>query len=492
MKTTALRENAMAFACLFLLGFSIGLPLMHAPLYYDEGYFLTIANGVLHGKKVYLDILDNKPPGLYLSLIPAVILAGKSILLMRLIAFSVLVLTAFLVYLIGDRLASKREGFLAGVLYLVVSLNPALTSYALMSEIISSLFLSASIYALLSTSGQKWRYLAAGMLFGISFSVKQSAFLGLLPIALVLWRDSGNRVRMVSYVLLGVAFVWIPLIAYLAVDSSPASFLELTFTKQFSRIAQDDVYTPLSKLSHAVNFIIYVIPTMPFVLFGLWAAFRKHIPLLGWLAAAIACTQIGYGFSHYYIFVIPPLALLAAMGIRRIDDYSKIKSRFFRAATSGAIISLLVLQVLNLFIGIQFHVIAAQVPVSYGMATYYEQQYLAADYINRNVPEDETVLLFSQDFGIYYLTDRFPPLPRSPFLIILAQGPEEFEATFFGPLRDSPPETIIRDSEYVGHVMRSPAAESNTLLLEAFISENYEPRGAIEGTRFQVYRKNQT
>ncbi len=73
----------------------------------DEGQYILIAKKMLDGWVPYRDIVDNKPLGMYLSLIPAVLLGGKDMVKLRLYGALIASLTSFLIFLIGEKVKNK-------------------------------------------------------------------------------------------------------------------------------------------------------------------------------------------------------------------------------------------------------------------------------------------------------------------------------------------------------------------------------------------------
>src|SRR5262249_43693106 len=112
----------------FALFFVAALVLRSAAFFHsgigDESLYLLVAREWLDGRVPYVDIVDNKPPGIYALFVFAQLLFGRSVISIRLLACVAAASWAFLLFRMGgSRAGSDRlgVGFLAALLYLVHS-----------------------------------------------------------------------------------------------------------------------------------------------------------------------------------------------------------------------------------------------------------------------------------------------------------------------------------------------------------------------------------
>lgn len=155
------------------------------PLTINEGIFSTIGQALGAGQHLYLDIWDHKPPvlfGLYegaLALVPDVEWAC------RLLAALSQALTGLFLALIAQRLGADRRRiqWLLGI-YLLLLLPPQLQTWSAQADTLMLPFLLAAFWVALHRQAGPLHAVLAGMLWALSFQVKQTA-LFMLPLFFV-------------------------------------------------------------------------------------------------------------------------------------------------------------------------------------------------------------------------------------------------------------------------------------------------------------------
>ncbi len=465
------------FLFIFLLSFSVGFVLLDSPMFVDEGHFLTLSKGILKGEKLYLDSRDNKPPGLYLFLIPVVTLAGKSVFLIRFIALSILALNAFLVYLIGFRISGSRAGIFASVLFLLISIAPRFQSHTLISENISLLFISAAIYLLLNKKEFK-TYLLAGALIGLACSIRQLSFLAFIPVLFSL--RGGNYKKNALWLLSGVLLAWVPLLIFLILFSSPTEFLNYAFLD----IIMKPKHSALSPWEFKTMVFVDVFAfTLPAILLGVVGISKKRNAILfSWLAAMFLSTQVGHGYHHYYLLMFAPLSVYASLGLLKLESISKEKIGLIKPLILGFILAVLISQSLSTAIAIKSHQLRLDQP-SFMLTS--EQQASIVNFIDEKISKEQSVMYFSMQSSLYYMSDRFPPNGRVPSRVVMAE--EDFSESFLNQLMEEPPDVIVYDQDYAYYLKSFELFGENTVSFEKFLNENYELSSTIDNTYMQVY-----
>ncbi|HQT45368.1 MAG TPA: hypothetical protein PLO51_05290, partial [Candidatus Micrarchaeota archaeon] len=82
---------------------------------HDEGLFLTISKQILNGQVLYKDAMDNKLPGLYISLAPVVLSCGNSLFCIRTAAVLLNFISALLLYFACRKYLFGWSGYVAPV-----------------------------------------------------------------------------------------------------------------------------------------------------------------------------------------------------------------------------------------------------------------------------------------------------------------------------------------------------------------------------------------
>ncbi|MCX6022578.1 MAG: glycosyltransferase family 39 protein, partial [Chloroflexi bacterium] len=179
-----IRRPEMALVLLLAFTLLLRTPSFFEPPWYDdEGIYAAVAHGMLNGRDLYRQILDNRPPGLYV--IYGLLLAGAGYQpwLLKLGAALAVLAGQAVLYLIGRRLWSPATGLVAAALTGVLLSLPFLEGNIANAE----LFMLAPV-ALGMLGVLRGEYVMAGVCFGIAFLIKQIAGLELLAAGLaVLW-----------------------------------------------------------------------------------------------------------------------------------------------------------------------------------------------------------------------------------------------------------------------------------------------------------------
>jgi len=231
---------------------------------------------------------------------------------------------------------------------------------------------------------------------------------------------------------------------------------------------------------------------------------RRRLLLLGWTAQALAQVALqGKFFLYHWLVLIPPLALLAAGGVRWIHD--NLHRSFFYLAW--------VLFLLQAARGLFFYALIQnhyQTP-QYLLGTVDRDQYYSrfrepgtdfnfyatwhvADYLRHHTAPSDTVLIFGYEPGINYLASRFAPTrfhSDYPLTFTLAsvgarQWREQARQIFMNDLEQSPPRVIllVAGDQNALEEEDSLTQAKNFPPFWEFLIENYQPSVTIEDFHF--------
>ena len=139
---------------------------------HDESTYLEISRQLLAGKSLYVDMIDIKPPGIFLILSGFQAVFGYSIFVMRLLVSVWIGLTAFMIYLTGKLLIrDQKSSFAAAVIYLFFLSTWSFYGVSITPEIFFNLFTITALYILLKYE-HVGKYFLAGLVAGFGFLVK--------------------------------------------------------------------------------------------------------------------------------------------------------------------------------------------------------------------------------------------------------------------------------------------------------------------------------
>lgn len=282
----------------------------------DEPYIAVQAQTLMRGDRLYVDVIDRKPP-----LVPVVYAAiGRTLGLQDLrIVRGVLVLwlvaTAVLIALLVVRLGgSRRAGVVAGLLFVLgTAVFAPQDAQAANFELWAVLPMVAAILVVVRPGGRPSRpaaFVAAGVLVGLAAYFKQPFVMTLIPVGLYAWRSDEPR-RAVTAVGGG-------LVGALAALSAVFGVAEMTRWVWLENTEYTAGLRPSVALIAVGSLAAFAALHAPAV----WLGVRGARPLrpttalvVVWLVASLAGVAMGLRFrGHYYQQALPPLCVLAGLG----------------------------------------------------------------------------------------------------------------------------------------------------------------------------------
>jgi 4-amino-4-deoxy-L-arabinose transferase-like glycosyltransferase len=385
---SARRELGRVFLVLLAITFVLRFPAFFVPVFNsDETFVATQAQVIQQGGELYEDATDRKPP-----LVPYVYAATFSFFettalwSVRVVAMFAVALTALLLAVEARRRYGARAGWIAGVLFVLamVAFAPQ-DGQAANFEVFMLPWMTAAILF-----ARRGHGVAAGIAVAAATLAKQTGAATLLPVVYLLARARGRRgigeaalgfSAPVAAVALAVGpsqlLYWVVLGngSYLGVNSASAIVIAMFALMTLGWAACN--LPLLWKLPHA------------------WRDRRvqaldgeRDTDLWIWLVSAALSVAIGLRFfGHYYMQLVPPLALLAAGALARSSR------RAVRATVATA----------------------ALFAVAYSAAGYFlhpfgpEPQYESVSrYVAANTHPDDKILVWGSEPEIYWASNRLP------------------------------------------------------------------------------------
>jgi hypothetical protein len=332
---------------------------------------------------------------------------------MRATAAVIAALVVAATMLLTLRLARGRiTAVTAGLLAATVGASPFIESFTLSGELLASLPAVLSLLCFCGYLRQQergasrnrllLRLAGAGLLTGIAVLIKQSAFdAGLAAVVFLLWRERRRGLGPAA-VLTGAALVPIAVAAASAARLSDWLYAVVGYRFHGDSIVTGsfasrthDLWTSLPPAGKALG-----------VLALLAAAGWRRAPLLAriWVGAAVVGVVGGGNFHpHYYLQLVPPLSLLAAVGVRTLWLSAPRPAIAAAAAAAAA-------------------TFAVAMPVAWASPTEQAETIwpsdphlvhdgLLASYVRAHTLPSQRVLAVWADADLYYLADR-PPATR--------------------------------------------------------------------------------
>lgn len=297
------------------------------PLYSgDDQLYLLIGKAMNAGAVPYVDVWDRKPIGLFLIFAGMDRLGGDGVIVSQIIAGVLVALTAGLIFLIARRFADARGSLFAALAFLICL--PMFKGASAQAQLFyDPLIAGAALLTLREIERRDprwWPSLAAMLLCGVAFTIKQTSVVESAAFGLMLtgekWRASASGLRSAPFALaLGAAFllptaatfVWFWNIGQLG------TYWDTSFLSIFRKGHDAGGGVP----AHLLYCTAFTAPLAALAWWGMRVQRRAGVPaddpaerfLLLWIAAAVIGVAVIPRFYRYYpIPLLVPLAASAA------------------------------------------------------------------------------------------------------------------------------------------------------------------------------------
>ncbi len=482
-------EQVALLLAICLLPVLLYLPFLAEPFDRDEGVYATIAQGLLHGQAPYRDLFDHKPPLIYGWYALSFAGFGENVAAPRIMASLTLSLTTFGVYRVAHMLLSEREGYAAAAIF-GLSLSLVSLQMNANTEVFMLLPLVGSLVAFVhGLQKERWHwFLLSGLALGLATMTKPVAIwnlAALLPLLVwvgrgrgLLWPAlAGKAAAVLAGCLLMMALVALPFV--LIGSGDDFLFANLRYNWLYS--VQVPAPDKLSNFMSALGFFLVVAgPLALAALTGFVLLLRSRswvvaVILAAWFAGSLAgVVSTGRFFTHYWVQLLPALALLAA-GAFEFQSARVLAQRLRLGLAWLMGLGLLLTLAAN------FHAYAASSPEGKHLAKYPDPQAQwdnssrgLAQYLRTRTSPDQTIYVYGRETQVYFYADRKPaarfiysePFSLDPATLgetirsLYAAKPAYIVDSLQPPIypdwqRDHPPELIrllADEYEYAGQV----------------------------------------
>lgn len=404
-----------------LLPALLALPFLHEPFERDEGVYATIAQGVLAGDLPYVDYYEIKPPLIYGWYAASFLLLGDGVEAPRVLAAVNLCLTALLVFAAGHLLFTPRLALYAAALY-ALSTGCAFLQFNANTEVFLLAPMTASLVAFLVALNKKspWWMLAAGLAGGLAIMTKQVAVWNLVALyAALIWlgsRGSWQRdclqpgLALFAGAVIAVVAVLLPFL----LRGGLGHFFEIAVRDGWLYVQNVSL---LSRLAGLGRLSLEVLATAPFLFlaamgirWGWPPRTAGTVALCLWSAgSALGVASGGRFFPHYFVQLLPALALLAAPALDRVlaELRSDMAANRRRALTAAALLAPCLFLNLGVYLRTtpqERHL--AKFPDAQAMAAIQARD--VAGYVRLNTQPNEPILNWGREAQIYFYARRKP------------------------------------------------------------------------------------
>lgn len=407
------KSFSKALLLLILLALLLRFPWLYTTMEKDEGTFGYTAWRWASGDGLYVDLLDNKPPLLYLIYYAMIQLGGNSVIPVRIFNNLLFVASIIFFFKFTEHVFSKKNALFSTLFYIVFMNVPVFEGYLAMSEPLLIPFFIMSVYFFERyISTRKICFIFLSSIFAlISLMIKQqAAFIFLILISGLFVCKEKDKLRKISFIIL------IPFATMLAIFLLDKPLFLNLLQRTWKQLAESPLGFSYGYEPFNYNFLIFLEGSVLFLfsVIGLIKVLksekeRKDYFLLSWLFFALFSTLIPPAYGHYYVFSIPPLAVFAGTGLVYVIDSRQDKKLFF------LIVAILLLITSRLVIG---HFPDSKLNTGYlwwGWSSLesYDQQVRVAEFIRNTTSEDDRIFMSDWEPSLFWYSNRKPIYPAN-------------------------------------------------------------------------------
>jgi 4-amino-4-deoxy-L-arabinose transferase-like glycosyltransferase len=399
--------------------------LLSVPFERDEGEYAYIAQQMLKGVPPYVSAYSMKLPGIYVvyALIMALFGQTHTAIHLGLLIFNAA--TIFVIFLLARKFFGPLAAVVAGGVYAVMSMTGQV--YGLWANAEHFVVLPALAGLLLICKAYNKigyvRLLAAGLLLGLAFITKQHGIFFVLFAALYLLY-SGLRDKPIKWIKVIVAqivfaagaitpFVLVCFLFWRNGTFDKFWFWTFTYARKYATsLSLSDAWRIFNGQIHPIvreAFYIYLFAAAGLLAVVVVGRYRQGaVFTIGLLVFSFLAVCPGFYFrGHYFIFILPAVAILAGAAISAIDV---LFQRIIPVILRVFIIGVLGLGVTGYTLYLQRVYLFDNLPetvcgVIYG-ANPFPESLRIAEFIRNNTGTNDTVAVVGSEPQIYFYSGR--------------------------------------------------------------------------------------
>lgn len=403
------------FLALLVLGAMIamlGWPGRRQPPEWDIGTYLVIGNELNCGARLYVDVWDSKPPGIFATFALAQRITGYGGLEVYVLSVLAAMGTLLGVFAAAS-VQSRAAGLWAAALWTAICFDAPSGADLPNTEVFINCAMTWGM-AILLRDNLRWRgVIVAGLSFALATLYKQVA---LAPIAAILLADvlcsrGRDSLTGAAIIILVIALVWSATFAYFAATERAWVF-RLTIWDHPRFYAGSLLNNLMHAISPARLFPQTLLQLAPLAAAALLVLLprpitlpkRAGVLLAAWAVGAfLAIAWPGKFLPHYYQFYFPVLAIAAAWGIDRLMRLPSVRPAF--GATLGAVLALVLAAAQFSWATLDRNpLLQRKYP-----ASLFPRALLDAREIVALLSADESFYTWSDEAWIYFIARRRPP-----------------------------------------------------------------------------------
>jgi 4-amino-4-deoxy-L-arabinose transferase-like glycosyltransferase len=406
----------------FVLVIAIRIRLLGIPLERDEGEYAYAGQLMLQGIPPYKLAYNMKFPGTYAAYAVIMSIFGQTIFGIHLGLLLVDAATVALVFFLGRRVINETAGLVAAASYALLSLSPTVLGFAAHATHFVMLPVLGGMLLLLDQRAHA-RFgllLVSGVLFGLAVVMKQPgiffAFFAVIYLMTKEIRTGPLRKRWFVRALILSGGMILPfaitcLLLFCGGVFREFWFWTVDYVQQYGTLVRLSDVPPflLRRTSEVIgaNWPVWTLAGVGAVA-GVWNERLRAGTLffLGFLffSALAVCPGL-YFRHHYFILVLPAVALLAGTGISALSGAAPSRVRAPKVISlivTAAALALPLVRYKELF----FDFSPAQVSRMVYAESAFPEAVRIADYLREHTTVDDTIAVLGSEPEIYFYSHR--------------------------------------------------------------------------------------
>ncbi len=290
-----------------LLTFLLRLPsLFEPPWYDDEGIYAAVANSLLNGQRLYTEVLDNRPPGIYLLYAVIIGVFGPNLAFIKLAAILSVIGSQLTLVRIGSNMWSRRAGLIAALLLGVLSSLPIFEGNIANAEIF--MMFPTCLGMLLWIKG---RYFYSGLAFGAALSIKQIAGAEFAAVLVTVMLFAPFWRRKAGLLLAGYSIPVLLMLAYVISTDSLGEFIYANFSYYTDYLQRG------ARVHYSFGVVKVILLLSSILVMMAWArgprtdkSANMVLPAMWLVFAFFGSILTGRPYVHYLIPIFPAVSLI--------------------------------------------------------------------------------------------------------------------------------------------------------------------------------------
>ncbi len=512
------------------------LPILSFPLGNDQGAYLMIGKGLLEGKRLYRDLLDTKPPGIFIVYAGITKLVGRVMWSAAAADILLLLLISYLLFRFTQPILGRAGAAISVMVHASLHAEMGYFWIAQPETFQLPCVLLAYLLMMRRQHGSRAGWFAAGLLLGYACWLKYNA-VAFLPFVLVLpfldaggldqepprlsltigWRDWLERA---GFLVAGLAVAVIAVLAWIVSSGAWPAMKEA----QFGMVPH---YAALAVQRRPHYFLSILVRTNYFCgVWNLWATvaglvvarlrrdLKRFAPIFLAALCSYAAVALQLRFHDYYFQTCFPFfaVIWAYLGIS-IYEGSRALARYFRQRNwklAAGLVWIAFAQAVFAPLPGEFSKLILRYEElrewRAGPQTFYKSyphqlpfehmgtELAAIDFLKKNAGPSDGLYIWGTRGVIYYLTGHIPPTRYHADLGLMSPWcPESMREDLVRDLKNTQPRFIVVARHDALPIITYVNLDSEQFLkifpqLRIFLSSYYTPVADFED--FVVYRRN--